>query len=99
MILLVIRYSKALLCYNICRSLLASRFLSNFYLIPDLYAKTPAFNAKITASYADIFLFVFHCAGNVRGQVPVGCFWCISNDSAHTVGGRGQGHVGGNVFA
>ena len=73
------KYNKALLCYNLCRSLLASRFQFD-----SCYAQIPAF-------YADIFLFVFHCAVNVRDQVPVDCLWSIANDSARDARTRGEG--------
>ena len=83
-IYITIKYDKALLCYNICWSLLASQLMSNFCPIPDLYAKVPDF-------YADIFLFMFHCDGNVRGQVPVDCLWSVTNDSARDARTRGEG--------
>ena len=89
-----------LLCYNICQSLVASLFLSNFCLIPDLYAKNPAFYvkvpdlyAKIPALYADIFLCGFHCAVNVHVRFPIGCLWYLANDSTRAMCGQG-GRVG-----
>ena len=66
-------YNKALLCYNICWSLLASRFLSNLCLIPNLYYKIPAFDAKMPAFYANIVLFIIHYDSNVCGWVPMLC--------------------------
>ena len=72
------KYNKVLLCYNLCRSLLASQFLSYFFLISALYAEIPALYAGIPTLYADIpdfyadtFLFDLHCAGNVHGRVPI----------------------------
>ena len=48
------KYKKALLCYSLFWSLLASRFQSDFSPIPDLYAKYPDF-------YTDIFLYLPLC--------------------------------------
>ena len=76
------KYNKALLCYNICRSLLASRLLYDFCPIPALYVKIPDL-------YADIFLFGFYYANNLRGQVPVGCLRSVSNDSVRVIRRRG----------
>ena len=42
-------YNKAILCYNLCGSLLASQFLSNLFPIPALYT-------EISDFYDDIFL-------------------------------------------
>ena len=76
-----------MLCYNLCQSLLNSRSLSNFCTIPDLYA--------------DIFLFVLHCAGNVCGRFPVDCIWSVPNVCVHAMHIQGveRGHVGEKKFA
>ena len=69
---------------NQCWSLLACQCMSNFCPIPALYA-------KITAFYANIFLFLFWCSGNVCGLVPVDYLWTVSNYSAWVMcewGGR-----------
>ena len=42
------------MCYNICRLLLASQFMSDFCKIPDLYAKFPAFYANIFLKYSNV---------------------------------------------
>ena len=56
---------------------LASQFMSNLCPIPNSYAEIPAFYAEdfaiyanIPSLYADIYIFEFHCAGNIRGQFP-----------------------------
>ena len=54
----------------------------DFCLIPALYYKIPALYAKIPDFYADIFLFGFHCDGNICGRVPIYCLWYSANDSA-----------------
>ena len=77
----VSKNNKALLCYNLCRSLLASQFLSDFCLTLALYAEIPSFYAKIPAFYADIFIFFFRCDGNAHGQFPIVCLQSVSNDS------------------
>ena len=67
-----------LLCYNLCRSLLASQFLSGFI---------PCFLRRYLSS-------IFHCAGNVHGWVPIYCLQSLANDSAraiHVQGGGGDG--------
>ena len=66
-------YNTVLLCYNLHWSLLTSQFLSDFYPIPDLYAKIPP-------SYANIFLFIFHCAGNIHIWVSILCLRYVVND-------------------
>ena len=74
--------NNVLLCYNLCRSLSASQFVSNFCLIPALYDKIPAF-------YADISIFFFHCAGNICDRFPVQCLRDVYNDCAHAFCGWG----------
>ena len=49
----------------------------------------PALNAKIPNFYANIFLFVFHCASNVHDWVPVDSIQYISNDKTRAMSGRG----------
>ena len=66
-------YNTVLLCYNLHWSLLTSQFLSDFYPIPDLYAKIPP-------SYANIFIFIFHCAGNIHIWVSILCLRYVVND-------------------
>ena len=75
---------------------LNSQFLSGLFPItasyaqnPAFYAKIPALYAKIPYFYADIYLFGFHCAGNVLGWVPVGRILSVSNDSARAMCGWG----------
>ena len=58
-----------------------------FFRIRALYAKIYDFNA-------DIFLFVFHCADNICGWVPIGCLWFIYNYSVRKMSGRGGGGGG-----
>ena len=45
----LLRYNKALLCYNLCQSLLVYLFMSVFCLIPDLYDE--AYYACISIHY------------------------------------------------
>ena len=66
---------------------LASRYLSDFRTIPSLYAKVPALCAKISDLYAYTSLFGFHCSGNVRGRVAVGCHRFVANDSVRAMRG------------
>ena len=91
---------RVLLCYNLCQSLLAYQFLSNFWPIPDLFAKIPCFYTKVPPFYANIFLFGFHCAINLCGRVPLGCLWSILNDGTLAMRGqRGRAeHIGGKTF-
>ena len=60
--------NKALLCYNLCRSLLASQFLSSFFLIPD-------FISQYLSS-------VLHFSGNLCGWIPVGYLGFVSKNGA-----------------
>ena len=60
-----------------------------FFRIRALYAKIYDFNA-------DIFLFVFHCADNIRGWVLIGCLWFIYNYSVCAM--RGLGEEGGGML-
>ena len=77
-----IQYNKVLLCYNICRSLLASQFMSYLCLIPVLYAALPDF-------YSNILFPYFYCAGNVCGQVLVDYIISVANDILCMMRGRG----------
>ena len=75
-------YNKAILCHNLCRSLLASWFLSDLWPIP-------AVCVYIHPLYIDIFPFVFYCSGNVRVQVSVDFIWSLANDSMHAMCEKG----------
>ena len=55
-------YNKALLCSGLCWSLLASQFLSNFCLIPVLYAQIPDFHVDIFLLSS--FLMVTYVVGS-----------------------------------
>ena len=83
---------------------MASQYLSDLCPIPALFAKIAAFYAKVSALYAkipafysDISLFGSHCAGNVRGQVPVGFLRSVANDDVRTMRRRG-GRAGARWF-
>ena len=81
---------------------LASLILSNFCLIPDLYAKIPSLYSQIPDFYADICLLGFHCAGNVQGKVLIFRLKSVYNDGARDMrmrGRGGRGHVGGKKIA
>ena len=80
---LVTQYNKELLCYNIRWSLFPSRFVSNFCPIPALYAEIPTF-------YAAVFLFIYHCSGNLGGKVPVGCIRSLANGCTRAMHERGR---------
>ena len=88
---------KALLCYNLCWSLLASRFLSDcvwslLYMSNSLLF-TPNFPS------------VVHFSGNVQYTtclVPVGCLWPVAKDSARAMrkwGGCENKCAGKIIFA
>ena len=66
---------------------LASRYMSNFRMIPDLYAKVLALYTKVPDFCANISFVGFYCDGNVRGRVPIGCLWSVANDIARTACG------------
>ena len=79
-----------------CVIVYAGHFLPlNFCLIS---VRSLPYNPKFLTFYADIFLFIIHCANSVRGRVPLGCIQSISHDSAHEIHGRGRGHSGANFF-
>ena len=60
-----------------------------FFWIHVLYAKVYDFNANL-------FLFVFRCADNIRDWVLIGCLWFIYNDSVCAM--RGLGEEGGGML-
>ena len=60
--------------------------MSDFRPIPALHTQIPSF-------YANICLFGFHCANNVRRQVPVSRLQSAANYDTHEMRGRG-GRVG-----
>ena len=78
----IITYIKALLCYNLCWSLLAYRFLSD----PCIIRQVPLFLRPYLSS-------VFHCAGNVRVRVLVVFLRSVAEDSTHIARSRGEGEV------
>ena len=74
---------KALLCYNLCRSLLASQFLSD-----------PYFKRRIPCFLRGYLSSVFNCAGNVRGWAPIYCLRYVAKDSSRAIRERGGGRAG-----
>ena len=75
--------NKALLCYNLCQSLLAFQFMSDLCLFPALYTKLPDF-------YDDLFLLSCPVpATYVCGWVSIDYLWSIANNTACTMRGRG----------
>ena len=66
---------ESLLCYNPCQSLLASRYLADFFPIPPLYAY--------------IFLLVFQYNCNGHGRFPVNFLSSVANDGAPMMRRRG----------
>ena len=47
--------------------------------------------AEIPAFYANIYIFIFHCTGNIRGQVTIVCLQSLTNDcvcAMHWQGGK-----------
>ena len=62
------------------------QILSGFCQVPDLYAKIPAF-------YANIFLFVLHCEGNIRVLISKDYVRYVANDNARDARMRGVGGV------
>ena len=76
-------YKKALLCYNIFQSLLASRVMSYPWFIPQ--------NTSFIVRYLCV---IFHCAGNICVWVSVRCLCSVAEDSVHALGNRGgEGEV------
>ena len=67
---------KALLCHSLCPSILAFQFHSGFCLIPDLYAKFPAFYANNLPPYFSLLethmgvspYIIFVCSHRERAQ-------------------------------
>ena len=53
-----------------------------FCPIPNLYA-------KISAFYADIFIFVSHCSGNVRFCIPIYIACSVAKDDVRAILGQG----------
>ena len=75
-------YKKALLCYNICWSILTSQFLSDTIFI-----------LRISIFILLYLCDVFHRAVNVPVQAPIYCLWFVAKDSESTM--RDQGGEGG----
>ena len=84
---------KALLCYNICWSILASQFLPNICMIPDLYAEIPAFMP--ISFFSDSTVMVTYLGGS---QYSVYGLYPMKERTQYAENGRGWGHVGGNFF-
>ena len=78
-------YKKALLCYSLCWSLLASRFQSYLHPIPALYAKFPAFYVNILPPFSTVMVTY------VVGICRLSLFMAIySVRDARTRGGGGR---------
>ena len=58
------------------------------------FLSDPCFVRQISYFLCQYMSFVFHCAGNIRGQVPVDCLWSIANDIMYVMRGRGGGRSG-----
>ena len=82
-----------LLCYNLCRSLSASQFVSNFCLIPALYDKIPAFYADISIFSSTVLVtYVTGSPYSVSGMYTmIARMHCVDE-------GGGCGHIGGKTI-
>ena len=63
---------KALVCYNLFRSFLASQILSD-----------PCFILHIIRFIVLYLCAIFHCSGNVFVRVPIGCIHLVAKYGAH----------------